>query len=196
MKKRIISFLIVFVMSLSAFSVYAASFSDVSDSDAQAVNTLASLGVLTGYPDGTFQGGNTITRAEFCAAVIRLIGEDTGLANADTIFPDVKADFWASVNGSGMIQKAADLGIIRGYPNGMFYPDQTVTYSEAVTIIVRAIGYGADAVKQGDFPKGYLSVAGSKGITAGISGVGNDDGATRSLVAKLLYQTLSVSWGR
>ena len=192
MKKIFLIMLIVFVVAIGNIT-WAASFLDVSDSDRQAVDTLATLGVLTGYPDGTFQGGNTITRAEFCAATIRLIGEDATAEAVDTIFPDVKADFWSGVHGSGMIQKAADLGIIKGYPNGKFYPDQTVTYAEAVTMIVRAIGYDKDA--KGDFPKGYLSVAASKGITTGIT-MGNDDGATRSLVAKLLYNSLSATWGR
>ena len=69
-----------------------------------------------------------------------------------TIFPDVKPVYWASA----YINLAAKgKQIISGYPDGKFYPARTVTCGQAVSILVRLLGYTADEVG-GIFPDSYM----------------------------------------
>jgi len=187
--KKLISLLAVFVMVVALVpKVSAITFPDVSAADQEAVQALAAFSILKGYDDGTFGGDRVITRAEMMTVATRLIGmEDFAGKQADTVFPDVTAAYWFS----GYIKAAYEKGIVVGYPDGTFGPDKTVTFAEAVTIIARALGYAPKADEQA-WPSGYLDVGNQTGFTKGVTTV-NNDGATRSVVAKMLYQALGVN---
>jgi len=158
--------LLVLCMLMWATSGAFASFSDTEGTDYEgAVATLTTLGLLMGYPDGTFRPDATITRAEFCAVAIRALGlEDAaGYAAGATIFPDVPATHWAS----GYINLAVDQGLIKGFPDGTFRPSAPVTYAESLAIVVRLLGY-EPAVK-GAWPTNYLIKAFELGLTGGLN---------------------------
>jgi len=143
-----------------------AGFEDTEGTDYEgAVTTLTTLGLLMGYPDGTFRPDATITRAEFCAVAIRALGLDdaAGYAAGATVFPDVSATHWAS----GYINLAVDQGLIKGFPDGTFRPSAPVTYAEALAIVVRLLGY-EPAVK-GAWPTNYLIKAFELGLTDGMT---------------------------
>ena len=108
-------------------------FSDVEDGVwfNNAVSTMAKLGIVNGYPDGTFRPYETITRAEFAAIAARF-DEKAGAKPAD--FSDI-AGHWASVE----IAKAAANGWINGYPDGSFKPDQKITRAESMALINRVL---------------------------------------------------------
>ncbi|MCR4962969.1 MAG: S-layer homology domain-containing protein [Firmicutes bacterium] len=97
----------------------------------RAVSTLAAMGLITGYPDGTFRPDAAITRAEFTAIAARFDGKTGGPA-AD--FPDT-ATHWAAAE----IAKAAANGWINGYPDGTFRPDRRITRAEAMAFVNRML---------------------------------------------------------
>ena len=88
--------------------------------------------IVTGYPDGTFQPNRLITRAEIAV----MLGRALGLNGTErmTIFPDVNETYFAS----GFIQSATENGIIQGYPDQTFRPNQQVTREEMAILFSRA----------------------------------------------------------
>ena len=118
---------------------YAETFSDVREDDwfAEAAGTLAGLGIVEGYEDGTFRGNQTITRAEFAAMAVRFAG---AAESAECGFSDVPAGSWMYAS----VASAAEFGWIRGYEDGTFRPQNRVTRSEVCTMVNRMLGRSAD----------------------------------------------------
>jgi len=174
----------VLILALTTSSALAASsFPDVAeDADyAPAVEYLNEIGVMSGDQNGNFNPDNTVTRAEMAAIVCRMSGETEDLPSDDR-FPDVPVEHWAN----GYVSKAAELGIVTGYDTGLFGPTDTVTYEQAVTMIVRTFGGEEAAVEYGGYPDGYLSIAEEDGLLTGVfATIGTP--LPRSDVAKLLY---------
>ena len=124
------------------------SFPDVNDGDwyAAAVNTLASLKIITGYEDGTFAPDKQISRAEFSAIATRFAKATGGKQT----FADVEAGYWAEDN----IATAYDYGWIEGKGHNMFAPLDKITRAEAAAIINRMLNRAAD--------EAYVSANGDK----------------------------------
>jgi uncharacterized repeat protein (TIGR02543 family) len=97
-----------------------------------AVSTLAKLGIIKGYPDGSVRPDSNITRAEFVAMVSRFFDASTG---GSMPYSDVPSGHWAS----GYIVSAYNAGIILGYPDGTFRPENPISRAEAITIINRLL---------------------------------------------------------
>ena len=100
---------------------------------AEAVETLAGLGILSGYEDGTFAPGHDITRAEFVSIAMAFSTLDT---TGDSSFSDVKDSFWAA----DAINSAAAQGWISGFGDGTFAPNSPVTRAQAVSILNKMLG--------------------------------------------------------
>ncbi|MGI5873610.1 MAG: Spy0128 family protein [Bacillota bacterium] len=96
-----------------------------------AVSTLTKGAILNGYGDGTFAPNKPITRAEFATMAIRFFKDES--ENEDA-FSDVSGH-WAERN----VQRASAQGLINGYPDGTFKPDQRITRAEAMTIVNRVL---------------------------------------------------------
>ncbi len=178
-----------------------AGFADYKDVDydeyyAEALELLTTLDIFEGDENGNFNPGKTITRAEMAAIVCRAKGLDDAAkaSKGVTRFSDVSAEHWAS----GYINIASQSGIINGYGNGCFGPDDELTYEQAVKMLVCALGFEPMAQSRGGWPSGYLIVANTYKITEGVS---SRDGAIRSSLAVLTYNALSApmmdqtSWG-
>ena len=193
MKKRLLSLLLAVCLAASvlALPVSAAEtvrFSDVTDRDtAMAVEPLRLLGVLDGYGDGSFRPNAVLTRAQFCKmAVYAMDGEsELGLYRTVTVFPDVKPSHWASAY---INMAAKGKGVIAGYADGRFHPEKTVTVGQAVTILLRLLGYTDENVG-GIWPHGYMAVAQTIGLTDGVSGDGYT-ALTRGQAARLFLNLL------
>ena len=99
---------------------------------ASAVSTLARLGVLSGRTPDTFAPNAPITRAEFTTICARL---DQSESAAERVFSDI-GGHWAEQD----ILRAAALGWTRGYPDGSFRPQNSITRAEAITMINRVLG--------------------------------------------------------
>ena len=104
---------------------------------AQAVNTLASLGIVNGVGSSQFAPERAITRAEFTVIAMRFAHLDT---TGENIFSDVKPDDWFYAQVVGSIK----YGWITGYTDGTFRPDSTITRAEVTTIVNRMLGRSAD----------------------------------------------------
>ena len=189
--KKVISAVIALTVSASSAAFAAPNFSDVADtaSYAQAVNTLAALGVIKGYEDGSFKPDNNITRAEVATMVVAALNRtaDAEGSKGSTKFADMntEAKNWAT----GFVNIGVSEGFISGYEDGSFKPDNNVTFAEMVSMLVRVAGYGRYAEYLGGWPNGYLSVGNDKGVTKGVS-AGSDVAVTRGQVAQLIYNTL------
>ena len=96
-----------------------------------AVSTLSSMGIITGYPDGTFRPNAAITRAEFAAIAARF---DSNGDKTAAKFSDI-ANHWAKDE----ISIAYNNGWITGYPNGTFGPQRDITRAETMTLVNRVL---------------------------------------------------------
>lgn len=182
----VLSFMLVFT------TVGAASYTDVA-ADAkydEAVSVLSALNILNGYEDGTFKPDGDITRAEFAAVVCRLLGleETANGAKGQQVFNDVAGDHWAS----GYVALASQQGIVNGYGDGNFGPEDKVLYEQAIKMVVAALGYTPMAEVNGGYPGGYQIVAAQRGILANVSGGATGVAATRAIVAQMSYNALEV----
>lgn len=104
---------------------------------AEAVNTLASLGMITGVGNNQFEPERSITRAEFTTIAMRFTD---GALDGENIFPDVNPNDWFYDYVVGSIQ----YGWINGYPDGTFGPNDSITRAEVTTITNRMLGRSAD----------------------------------------------------
>lgn len=183
--KKVLSFVLVLAMILGSVSLaFATDFSDTKDTEyAEAANLLTDLGVISGYADGTFKPGNSITRAEFAAMMVRALGFNVAGTSAVTKFSDVPAEYWAST----YIKYASELGIIYGYNDGTFRPKNNITNDEAIAMLVRALGYQAQYMA-GTFPTSHINIALGLGILDGIPT--GSAAATRGTVAQLVFNAI------
>lgn len=179
----------------------ASSFSDVPDGDtAVHADILRLMGVADGVGSNRFNPGSHLTRAEFCAMVVKFMqkGEQVPLHATRTIFSDVTARHWSL----GYVNLAASLTVkdgdnsiplISGVGNGKFEPDSKLTLAQAATILLRVLGYNskqAGAV----WPQGYMNLAGSIGLTDGVD-AGMNDPITRAQAARLFVNALGCKTG-
>ena len=116
--------------------------------------TLDKLGLMNGYPDGTFRPDRTITRAEFAAVVSRAF----------------------KFAGSSAAAAFSD-------------PDGPLMETEAVKMVVAALGYADDAAAKGGYPRGYMRVGNEKYISRGLN-VHIGEQATRGLAAQIMFYAL------
>jgi len=167
--KKFVAFLLVLTLAISAVCMpAAAAFNDISDRELTSkLDLLQALGIVGGYPDGSYRPAKNLSRAEFTKFVVTILGgEDASLAYADyTSFPDVRSIHWAAryVN-----YAARELQLIKGNGTGYFKPDDPIPYREALTIVMRGLGY-TDEVVGGRWPDGYFAKAAALGLTDGIT---------------------------
>ncbi|WP_173224413.1 glycerophosphodiester phosphodiesterase family protein [Paenibacillus alba] len=113
------------------------SFSDLTNHWAKAdIELLANKLVVDGVSDSRFEADRSITRAEFAALLVRSLGLSME-ASKTTSFKDVAASDWfADVAGS-----AASAGLLSGYEDGTFRPNQEITREEQAAMVVRAMSF-------------------------------------------------------
>lgn len=173
-------------------------FSDVGESEiyTDAVKTLNLMGVINGYPDGTFKPNDNVTRAEFTAMLMRTLklGSIGNASAAELPFSDIddnNSDInWAIPN----INTAYARGVINGYEDGTFRPSANVAYEEAVKMIVCTLGYGANVdVSTTPWYANFTQIASQLGITKNAQKIGSaETPASRACIAQLLYDSLEV----
>ena len=104
---------------------------------AKPVNTLASLGILSGVGNGRFDPERSITRAEFTVIAMKFANTSGGGVN---IFSDVNEDDWFY----SAVVDSTQYGWINGYPDGTFRPGATITRAEVTVIVNHMLGRAAD----------------------------------------------------
>lgn len=119
--------------------IYNHNFKDIANTrwSATAISYMNELGLIKGYPDGTFKPEKSITRAEFAAMATRFANLFGGGLQG---FVDVPYTHWAN----DVIAKAASAGWVSGYPDGTFKPENKITRAEVVSITNRMLTRRAD----------------------------------------------------
>jgi 2',3'-cyclic-nucleotide 2'-phosphodiesterase (5'-nucleotidase family) len=185
--KRVITLLVVAAMLISFLSFVApvAKAEDpilVSSTNYGNVylDTLAKHGVLQQrYPGGEFRPDMIVTRAQFVTLVVRSLSYDLNewFNLKMNTFKDVPTSYWASP----YIDILASRGFIKGYGDGTFRPDATISEEEAVVVLSRALGVKdfegvsyvlgkfTDASLVSSWAKDYLNFMVGKGILNGYS---------------------------
>ncbi|NPV69755.1 MAG: S-layer homology domain-containing protein [Firmicutes bacterium] len=189
LKKTLVALLVLSMVLAGFTGVAGAAFSDTAGNKAaNKIEKLAALGVLAGYPDGTFKPDNNITRAEFAKIACVLAGlKSSGdiLKNSPSKFSDVKAGEWYT----GWVNLAVSQGYMKGYPDGTFKPQANISNAEVLTVLCRLLGYNDNL--PGDWPIEYLVKAADLDISDGVT-FDSSAPATRGIVAWFAEQSLEV----
>ena len=101
-----------------------------------AISTLTNMGIICGYPDGTFRPDAPITRAELTKIAAGFFSDPRVAATYDGRFSDVHGAEWYI----SYLMTALEEGLIEGYPDGSFRPNRPITRAETCTIVNRTLG--------------------------------------------------------
>lgn len=181
---------IIFLISVLALctAVPSYAFTDIADSDicADSVQRLSDLGIINGFSDGSFRPEERLTRTQFAKITVCMLDkEDEARSNsAVTPFFDVDQFYW----GVPYINYVSRNAVIKGYSDGSFHPESEITFAEAVTVLMRTLGYNEENVGY-YWPDNYMDQALSMGLLDGIYKSCNEP-ITRAEAALLADRTL------
>jgi len=180
-------------------------FSDVPDNywAKDFIAGLVKLDIIEGFPDGTFRPDGPVTRAQFAAMLRR--------ANAnywekpdirDTVdFSDVSTRYWAATS----IDTAYTTGFMRGYPDGIFRPEQNIPREQVFASLANGLRYRStqepssvlsiynDASSISDYAIAPIAAATVNQLVVNYPNVARlspNNNATRAQVAAAIYQAL------
>lgn len=170
------------------FTTIKTGFPDIVGFDCEeAVRVLNGAGIINGYLDNTFKPDNLVTRAEFAAIVIKLMDmkvEDNG----ELLFPDTY-NHWGRPHINALYSK----GLVSGYTDGTFGPQNNVTYAEAITILINALGYRREVNESNyEWPDNYIFKAIELGILEKFNIVDYFEVANRGSISKLVLNTFII----
>jgi len=172
------------------------------------IERMAGHFIIEGVSSTQFEPDRSITRAEFSALLVRSLGLNAADAASER-FNDVQAGDWFAE----AVATASGAGLVRGYPDGAFRPNDTITRAEMATMIVRAIGYATGTTPQMtmlpsqiraalapyadgddlDWAKTSIAIAVHKGIIQGMTEttIAPNGNATRAQAAVMLKRWLT-----
>lgn len=141
----------------------------LNDEDTVIAEKLTTFGIIDAVGDEDLV--KYLTRADMIGILMKYLKLDGTTTSADTTpFLDVSV-FDPQIGAYSMLFKA---GYIAGDDNKMYRPNDLLTYNEAVTLIVNAMGYKMFAVRNGGYPEGYLYTANKYGLLSGLRGNGQN----------------------
>jgi hypothetical protein len=182
MKKTITIIILILIMTTGTLA-YAGDFNDIKDTKYQeAVEFLSAFEVVNGFGDGTFRPEESVTRGQMAKMLTVVLGYKDFSQNLHSSFADTQGH-WADP----YVEIVNSFDIVVGYDEDTFGPDNNISYSEAVTMIVRTLGY-TDSSLEGDWPYDYLVKATDLGILDKVSMISSE--ATRGDVALMIYNSL------
>ena len=126
------------IVTLTIFTIPSYAYPDVSSNHwaAKQIEILTEQGVIVGYPDGTFQPDENVTRAEFASMAIKALGQEHTTVAQPVQFTDIDPTFWAY----DAIQKALYFDLISCPPEGQpFRPNDSVSRGESISVAVNAL---------------------------------------------------------
>lgn len=165
----------------------ALAYTDVADN--AAITSVSEKGIMEGYEDGTFRAADPITRAEF-AKVATLTAQsklgDVPMTLQYVVFDDMKEDAWYVQH----IEKAVNMGLMKGDAEGTFRPNDTVSEAEVYTVMLRMLGYNLDNDSK-KWPDNYLETA--KALGAAVNPIKTAAACDRGLVAEIVDWALNTA---
>lgn len=192
--RKILSFVLVLSLVLGSFSMaFAATpstglsdIAGIANEDAIQVNN--DLGIIKGFPDGSFKPEQLVNRAEFAAMITRALAvPESALAGyTSTTFKDTAGYGWAVP----YLAFAQSKGIMIGDGMGNAMPGRTINVNEAMTMVLRALGYvNHSSVLVGNWPSNYVTVAQNVGLYDDVAAAFSVD---RANAAQIIYNALTV----
>ena len=147
-----------------SFSVASEEYADdpVFDSEFEFLNK---LGVLEEGLEPYFN----MTRAQFVKMVAKIMYYNVDFSSIDGYSSSAFKDVDTTYADYHYLKAMYDLDIINGDAFGNFRPDDFITYSEAIVVLINALGYTVYADAFGGYPTGYFEIAKKAGITKGVS---------------------------
>ena len=168
-------------LSLSLLPTVGIAFSDVSTSTSYktAIEALQTKGVIEGYADGTLKPASTINRAEFLKIVLE--SQDRTSIDGSNCFPDVRDEWYAKY-----VCTAKEEGVIEGYPDGLYKPDQNINFVEATKILSLAYKQPIQAFSPDWYEPYVRAIESSKAIPPSISSL--DRKITRGEMVEMMWR--------
>lgn len=192
--KKLISILCIFCLLMAeiAFLTFADA-TEMTDETltASEIGAQYKIGLLSALEifDDEYDLDETLTRAEVAQVFTRLMGDAVTLsAYTDTIYDDVTDE----TEGYESINYLYRLGVMNGKTPTSFYPDDDVSYTEALVSLVRLLGYEEVAKAKGGYSVGYLAVANTLGLTDNIPKNLIEDEFCAGALAVMIYNALDV----
>lgn len=164
------------------------------DEESGIISLMKELEIMQGDDNGDMELDRAVSRAEFAKIAVAAANAKNAVTFGLKIspYPDVTYDTWFAP----YVKAAVEKRYIKGYEDFNFHPYDTVTYEEAVTIMLRVLGY-SDSTIQGAYPYGQLSRAKDLDMLNGVEGEIGEEMSRRKvmyLVCNALQtETASVS---
>ena len=192
MKKLCNKLLTLFLaLSLVAIPVYAQDTIDNVPNDELKTYYKDDIDFLVGldiFNENDFDEETTLTRGEIAKVFAKLSMYDTSSYSKTLTYYDVSKDY-ENYNAIGV---CTDLGIMSGYSEWLFGPNDSISIEQVVTVLVRMLGYQIYADTNGGFPYGYLNQAQKIGLLDGIEVVDTSVGCTNYVLAGLIANMLEI----
>jgi hypothetical protein len=150
-------------------------FNDVAagDSNSIYINYLAQREIISGFPDGGFHPAEGLSRAQAAVLLVKAAGLETAEAETGG-FTDIGPSHWAA----GSIAAAAKAGYLKGFPDGTFQPDQTLTRAQGISLVLRLSQQedpGVELPRLKDLDDNHwASRSAAIGLAAGMVGLSDD----------------------
>lgn len=173
--KKILSFMIAMILFFSYSLAYTVD---------EAGDVMVRLNLMKGYEDGSLRLENSITRAEFCSLIVRMMKKEGTTVDSQLGFSDMKTSHWAY----GTVLTAVSCGYLSGYDDGTFKPSNSITYAETCAILVNVLGYNDDIV--GKWPTNVMQKAEELKLNEGLSIDESSYKMTRGEVCVMLVNAL------
>lgn len=153
----------------------------------ECAQVVGALDIMVGDENGNLNLDQSVTRAQFITMAIKAspMGEQVGEA-ATSPYPDVPRRHWSA----GYVAAAVQMGLISGYLDGTFRPDNRITLAEGVTIVLKLLGYTSSDFS-GAYPTAQMSLYRSLDLDEGVVTEKSDEDMTRLDAMYLFYNLLS-----
>ncbi len=161
------------------------------------IEALAKRTILSGFPDGTFRPEDKVTRVQFAAIVANAFAPSPKEPSVE--FKDVAKSFW----GYQAIQSSAQGGFLKGYPEGLFKPNQPIPRVQVLVSLATGLGFSTgnaealgkyrDATQIPSWAVGAVAATTQRQIVVNyptLSQLHPNRQATRAEVAAFVYQAL------
>ena len=193
--KRVLSLMLTVAMMIGCFAMStSAAFTDQNEiENTEAVNMATALGIIQGFPDGSYHPEDLVTRAQMSKMISIIMNKGADPVLDSTIpqqYTDVPLAHWAFRN----IAYCTGFGIVEGLGDGNFAPESGVTGTEAAKMLLVTLGYNAD-IEKFNGPTWKLNVnirAGEKKLYDELS-IDPNAALTRDSAAQMIWNALQAN---
>ena len=176
------------VICLSTFAFASETNNIVGNNYEEAIKVVTSLGLMKNYEGESFKADNTISRAEFITIIANVLKlNDIGEIESVQTYSDVSKEN-KSYNDINVISK---MGIISGYQDGTFRPDEPLLYEHAVKIFLKILGYDVYLENLASYQNGYMTLSVYNDISKNIV-IPAGEQVTRGMVAQILNNSFDI----